>query len=389
MKSLKARTLIGIAAIALVTACGGGEEDDGTQIVIFGDSLSDVGTYRTPGIAALGGGQYTVNGAPVDPLPATNWTEDLAVALHMPAPCAARTGLEASGPLAGLAAPTADHPGCTSYAQGGARVTNPVGPWNKALLQAGDPSGYLGQLTEPVTSQVANHLQRAKHGRFSPHDFVMVWAGANDLFMQLFQLQAAVAAGADPKQASQNAVAAMGTAGAELAAIVRDSIVGKGAQRVLVMTVPDAGLSPFGASQDASTRALMTTMASTFNAALNSGLGTDKRIVVADAFGMSQEEVASPSDFLLSNASTPACDLAKTAFPSSLACSNATLVTGDVSQYLFADDVHPTPWGHLLSAALAYEAMAQAGWVEQPTIETGARRSRDAPLRIPRPIVYP
>jgi len=388
MKSLNARSLISITAFALLVACGGGDDDGRFRtMVTFGDSLSDVGTYRTPGIVALGGGQYTVNGSPVDTLPGTNWTEDLATALDMPAPCAARTGLEATGPLAGLAAPTADHSECTSYAQGGARVTNPIGPWNKALLQAADPSGYLGQLTEPVTSQVANHLQRSRNNRFSPHEFVTVWAGANDLFMQLFQLQAAVAGGADPQQASQDAVVAMGTAGADLAAIVRDDIVGRGAHRVLVMTVPDAGLSPFGARQDAPTRSLMTTMASTFNAALTSGLGADKRIVVVDAFGASQDEVASPSDFLISNASTPACDLVKTAFPSSLACSPATVVAGDVSQYLFADEVHPTPWGYLLTAALAYEAMVQAGWVE--VIEPRLQRSPVAPVRIRGPIVYP
>ena len=58
-----------------------------------------------------------------------------------------------------------------------------VAPVRAAVVRALD----LGQLTEPVTSQVANHLQRSRNHRFSPHEFVTVWAGANDLFMQLFQ----------------------------------------------------------------------------------------------------------------------------------------------------------------------------------------------------------
>lgn len=53
-------------ACLLLASCGGGG-DDGPRVrygklVSFGDSLSDVGTHRTPGVAALGGGKYTVNG---------------------------------------------------------------------------------------------------------------------------------------------------------------------------------------------------------------------------------------------------------------------------------------------------------------------------------------
>jgi len=362
---MRVRNLISIAALAIVTACGGQDPDERfTTLVSFGDSLSDVGSYRTPAIAAIGGGQYTVNGAPIGGTPAINWTELMAATLEMPAPCAARTGLESSGPLAALAAPVADHPDCTNYAQGGSRVSNPVGPWNKALLGLGDPSGYLGQLTEPVSAQVSNHLQRSR-GRFSPREIVTVWSGANDLFMQLFQLQAAIASGADPAQAAQAAVQAMATAGSELAATVQDEIVGKGARRVLVLTVPDVGLTPFADGQPAPTRALMTSMAAAFNASLNAGLAADDRILVVDMFATSQHQVANPSAWMLSNVTTPACDLARMPIPSSLVCSSpGTVIAGDTSLYLYADDVHPTPFGHLLVAAVAYDAMVQRDWAK-------------------------
>lgn len=62
-------TLTSVIGAAVLTACGGG--GDGNQapavqyerVVSFGDSLSDVGTYNVSGVAALGGGKYTVNGA--------------------------------------------------------------------------------------------------------------------------------------------------------------------------------------------------------------------------------------------------------------------------------------------------------------------------------------
>ena len=35
----------------------------------------------------------------------------------------------------------------------------------------------------------------------------------------------------------------------------------------------------------------------------------------------------------------------------------------DVSRFLYADTVHPTPYGHALIARLALEAMAAKGWL--------------------------
>jgi phospholipase/lecithinase/hemolysin len=48
---------------------------------------------------------------------------------------------------------------------------------------------------------------------------------------------------------------------------------------------------------------------------------------------------------------------------SSLVCNSSNLVTGDTSHYLFADDVHPTPFGHKLLAQYATKAMVIAGWL--------------------------
>jgi len=123
MKNLRNFALCAIA-IAALAACGGGGGDVTTpatalesaaaqrpartsfsRLVSFGDSLSDVGSYKTPGVAYLGGGQYTVNGGTN-----TNWTEVLALMVALQAPCAAQTGLESSGPLQGLAAPITNRP---------------------------------------------------------------------------------------------------------------------------------------------------------------------------------------------------------------------------------------------------------------------------------------
>jgi outer membrane lipase/esterase len=39
------------------------------------------------------------------------------------------------------------------------------------------------------------------------------------------------------------------------------------------------------------------------------------------------------------------------------------VIKGDISHYAFADDVHPTPYGHQLLSQFASRLMAQAGWL--------------------------
>ena len=124
MKNFKG-TLAAVAAALLVAACGGGGGQSVSSkvgfnaLVSFGDSLSDVGTYKVGTVAALGGGKYTVNSAT-----ALNWTEVIAADYGLPTPCSAQTGLKGMA-AQGFSVPVTNHPGCTNYAQGGARVTNP------------------------------------------------------------------------------------------------------------------------------------------------------------------------------------------------------------------------------------------------------------------------
>ena len=159
--------------------------------ITFGDSLADVGSYAVGAVAAVGGGKYTINGnnTTVNPaLTGKTWSELMAAQLNLPAPCAAQTGLDGD-PAQGFSVPVMNHAGCFGYAQGGARVTNPIGARNK---QTGSP---LGQLTVPVVTQIANHLA-VSGGKFKADEVVFMLAGGNDLLSLLDQLTAgATAAG--------------------------------------------------------------------------------------------------------------------------------------------------------------------------------------------------
>ena len=251
-----------LSAALLVAACGGGSDDDQAAVVkfssmvSFGDSLSDVGTYKVGTVAALGGGLYTVNGIAgaigAVPTPSKNWTELIAAQAGLPAPCPAQTGLDGA-PAQGFSVPVANHLGCYGYAQGGSRVTNPVGPGNKLL---GGVNATLGQLTVPVVTQIAQHLAAAG-GSFKGNELVTVMAGGNDVFINLATITPAITSlvtggmsvAAATAQASTAAVTEMGKAGAELAAYTKAEIVGKGAKYVVMVNLPDVSKTPFAYSQ--------------------------------------------------------------------------------------------------------------------------------------------
>jgi outer membrane lipase/esterase len=451
---------IALIAAAVLTACGGNGSSGGDQTlktkfsaeVAFGDSLSDVGSYAVGTVKTLGGGKFGINGdnTTVNPaLTGKNWTELMAAQLGLPAPCAAETGLEGDA-TKGFAVPIVFHAGCTNYAMGGSRVTNPVGPSNKLT---GSP---LGALTVPVATQIQNHLS-VSGGKFSGTELVLVMAGANDVFMQLAGLSAGataagtaagntafgnalvglLAAGAtNPQTAAQaigialqtesarvghtdasvvgaavaaaaiqpgnsavgapavygpmaasaqatgaaagakagaayfaatgpSLVTAMATAATELSALVKNQIIGKGANYVVVNNLPDIGTTPSSAGYDANTLALVNAMVKAFNDTLSAGVASDPKVAYVDAYAASHDQATNPGPYGLTNVTTPACDLtpAKNPLGSSLVCNGTNLIAVDVSHYSFADSVHPTPFVQLLLARYVSKYMEQKGWL--------------------------
>jgi outer membrane lipase/esterase len=378
-----------VAAAAFLAGCGGNEAGDQAprvafaQMVNFGDSLSDVGSYDVGFVQASGGGHYSINGAGATGLLYVNWTEFLAAQLQIAQPCAAETGLNTipgvipgASPVPATFHNTGATP-CYSYAQGGSRVTVPVGPGNAALFDQNDPSTFsnaIGQLTVPVVTQISEHLT-ANGGAFKSTDIVTVLAGGNDLFIDLAVFQATVAAGGDQTVAATAAVTAMATAGAQLSGLVQSQILAKGATHVVVVNLPDVSLTPLGIGAGAAGQGLILQMTQAFNAALTTGttgLPASDALLVVDAFTASQDQAKNPAQYGLTNVTSPACDL--TVVSTSLLCSKATLIPAltpsDLTQpataangYEYADSVHPTPAGYRLLAQLVGEQMAIKGWL--------------------------
>lgn len=388
-----AATAVG-CALVLAGCGGGGGTSSGnsvgfTQLVSFGDSLSDVGTYKVGTIAALGGGKWTVN-SPT----AKNWTELVAAQYALPAPCPAQTGLFPLIPgFTGAA--IQNFPLCRNYAQGSSRVTSPAGP-NSTAVQAALGGGAaaaaaapLGLMAVPVVTQMNTHLTNAG-GSYSGKELVTVLAGGNDIFMNLNGVSSAAAGGAGAAGAAaiagwapavQTSVAAggpaavsaaataavqgMAQAGTELAGYVKTLVVAKGAKYVAVVNLPDVSQTPLAASLDASTKGLLNTMVTTFNSALQAGLAGTSGVIVVDAYTQNRDQTANPALYGITNTTMPACSATSAANPlqgSSITCTAASTVAGDTSKYVFADVIHPTPYGYQLLAQFVSLKLVAAGW---------------------------
>lgn len=408
MKTFK-YALCSVAAALALAGCGGGSDSPSVSsqgrysaLVVFGDSLSDVGTYKVGAIAAAGGGKFTVN-SPT----AQNWTEVIAAQLGLAAPCAAQTGLSSIIPALPAVA-IQNFSGCRNYAQGSARVSTPAGPSSVAIqqairnaaltsgatpaqaTQAAIDAGFgLGLIASPIVYQMANHLANVG-GSYDGRELVTVLAGGNDAFLNLngvqraagggatavgaaqfagwsTAVQTAVAAGgaAAASAAQQAAVAGMAQAGTELAAAITSQVIGKGAKYVAVGNLPDLSQTPFTASFDPTTKGFVQLMVKTFNSSLQAGIAGKPGVVYVDLYTQGQDQVANPVTYGLTNVTGKACAAVSAAnplAPSSLACTAASVIPGDTSKYLFADDVHPTPFGSALIAQAMTKSIVAAKW---------------------------
>ncbi|WP_027797016.1 SGNH/GDSL hydrolase family protein [Paraburkholderia acidipaludis] len=322
---------------AVLTACGGGGGGNSgatgsspggppggvaLQVVSFGDSLSDVGTYA-PIASAVGGGRFTTN-------PGQVWTQDVAQYYGNTLNAAFTIGfdhkLSAQGGL--------------GYAEGGATVATPATDYDFL-------TDVIGNVEMPVNQQVSSYL--GTYGSFNSGQLVLVWAGANDVLR----------AGNPP-----SATSTVQTAATTLAQVVTQIVQG-GATHVVVVNVPNIGLSPKGlASADGG--ANLTQLSQLFNTTLNAALQSDGlqgKVIEIDAYTWVNQMIANfqANGFAVSN-TAQACDPSKTPDDTSLLCSPATYVAPNADQtYLFADDLHPTTHLHALFAQYVEQQIAASG----------------------------
>lgn len=215
-----------------------------SQVVSFGDSLSDTGNVfllssgATP-VPPYFGGRFS-NGI--------TWNEQLAIGL-------------------GLAAPTPSLAAGTNYAYGGART-----------IVNGVPS---------TQSQVGQYLTDVS-GVADSNALYTIWSGGNDVNAAL----------------SGTATVADVSAAATEVATLAQSLINAGAQNILVVNLPNLALVPgvtgLGSPTAVSAASFLT---ATFNATLSSSLAgvSGGNIISLDMFALTNDAVTNPGAFGLTN----------------------------------------------------------------------------------------
>jgi phospholipase/lecithinase/hemolysin len=264
-----------------------------SQLVVFGDSLSDTGNvYIATGGAEPAPPDYTTglftdgpDSFPSTTSPQGVWIQQLAG-------------------MMGLTSPGPSLAGGTDYAFGGA-------------LTGHDPSfgsGGIPYVTDQLNTYLAGHMSGVPSTAL-----YAFWAGANDIFD-----------GVSPQTAVSNLSANINTLYAD------------GGRDFLWLNMPPLGDTPDGiASGEGS---LLNLLTQEYNADWLAAIGLlDAEdpgidIVGVDVYGLTLAMLADPSAYGFTNVTTPAQGL-------------------DVNPntYLFWDGVHPTTQGHYWVASLAYQ----------------------------------
>lgn len=312
--AFKYRGLAALLAAALLAssliACGGGSSRNVERVIVFGDSLSDLGTYKNRAIA-LGvpqGGKYTVNPGPL-------WIEHVAAYYGT-----------SIGPnrMAGFGfAPVIQ--GGTGYAEGGARAAEQPGSGNTDAT-LGENSGAS---TLPVKDQVTAHL--TQKGGFNASDLVFVWVGTNDIFRPV---------GVAPV-AAEVGLAQVQKAADDLGVQITRMKAG-GAQKIAVLNIDDWGKAPIVAGSSAA-QAYATALSTAFNARLAANLNGMAGVTLVDIQALFADLRSHPSKYGLTNLTTPACQpRAETSSYSALCTADTLVAAGANKNSLYADTVHYT-----------------------------------------------
>lgn len=376
---MKFRMHLAAAAAALLLVACGGNDPAITSVKVMGDSLSDSGTFglkfTVQGSAATGTGSTPV------------WPELVSEQVGGGAQCAYyRFNL--------LAQTFGTTSGCTNYAIGGGRINN--------ASNAQDPRSIVLQLQ--TAAQV--------HGSYKSTDLLLVDGGGNDaadvvgaylgattpsgaLTYRNLLATLLPAAQVDALLGQTNGAEQLG--GAYMQALadsfynaIKTSALDKGASKVVVLNLPDITVTPrfatvlaavaqqTSAGQAAQAQALFRQWIEAFNARLAQKFSGEAKVAVLDFYGVLQAQVANPSAYQLTNVIGTTCPVTGVGsdglptydFPTctATALSAATPPAGATGganwwkTYLFADGLHPTPYGHELLAKQVRDAVSGKRW---------------------------
>jgi phospholipase/lecithinase/hemolysin len=372
--------------LALLPGCGGGGGSGVstagiTSVKVMGDSLSDSGVF-----ASLGSGYGRIFSVQASTgVSSEIWTERLAALVGAPALCNFYTFTGTTFTY---------NTSCSSFGVGSGRINNRYesSPYNATPFS--------------IPSQIAT---ASSLGDFKSTDLLLIDGGGNDSADLLAAYLKApsdrgtsfvgiVTSTLTPVAAISTAIAGsdlptagtlyMQTLADEFYSSIKVNALDRGAKRVAVLNIPAITKTPrfqmvlagveqqAGATARANVELLANTWIQTFNDRLASHFAGDSRVVVVDFYTAFLDQVTHPSQYGLTNVTTPACPATgvdsdglpeydfQTCTAANLSATPAKSSPNWWKTYAFSDGFHPTPYGYQLMSQLVARSLAQAGWMK-------------------------
>ena len=348
-------TQLSVALAAAITASSAAQAQQFSEVVSFGDSLSDAGN-----IAMVDGNALT----PVGSSFLTNTDDVFAQLLSL------KLGLGVQSNNTPLVPSTS---GGSNYAYGGAcaisngtAIAAPI-PGLPTFTCSNSPGNFS------LMSQFTTHLA-ANGGVADPNALYTYWAGANDILSATavtppggflpngsILYQYIYLNGGNPANATAIAQTIAGQAGATAAGEVK-ALQSYGAKTIVVFNLPDLGKTPLNVGTANATGA--TALSTVYNLQFEGALATAADGIVAiNTFAIINEVTANPAAYGFTNITQAACGPLNL---SSLACGPASAgypYAPISSTYLFADAIHPSGKAHALLANIVYATITAPGIV--------------------------
>ena len=381
-KALSAQTLftpiVTMLIAAGLSACGGGDGNTTpktaiSRVKVMGDSLADSGTY---------GFKFTVQD-PSNPKGFPTWPEKITATYGAPALCNVFqfNGTSFTEPAAG----------CTNYAVGGATINNPAAKGGAAV-----PSSILMQIkTAGNVGFSASELLLIDGGGNDAADLIGAYLAASrdsgaalvTLTTTLLPLATVQTTLSQPDGAAALGSLYMSALADKFASEISSNLLEKGATRIAIMNMPTVSNTPkigiafgriatakgggeAGAQAVAAAKVVFDTWVKAFNNQLALKFAGNGAVTIADFGTTLANQVADPAPYGLTNSTAAACPSTgtsatgaptyslKTCLSTALDTSNPTWKT-----HAFADDFHPTPYGHQFLAQLITIELAKKGWL--------------------------
>lgn len=381
--------VLALAVAGLLAACGGGSDGDtgpahapsdqtveAAKVIVVGDSLADSGTF---------GYKFTVQGSDAQGQSFLLWPEIVAGRYNGSTLCA---HYRSSDDTMATYTEVAD---CRNYAVGGARVQP------------------LDAKFQPVVSPLAigEQLKQAAKQGFAKHDLLLADGGANDVAALITAFIESVVASdysgflgmagslIDAQtldtlvQKGEAGIAEIGALymqklGQQMVAAVQREALDQGAQRVVVLNIPDVTKTPrlMGVLElislvvDKEKLAALTQMFDSWTQAYNATLAQawkqEARVVVSDFYTNLSHQVANPAQYGYTNVSSAACAVLASVPDARLDLCTAALLSANIpagqtganwwQSYMFSNTFHPSPLGYQLMGEFVWKDMADKGW---------------------------